>query len=216
MAEGSWYVLRVAVGSEHKVAERLRKWEGFSAFCPMVGEPVIRRGISREVVRPLWPSYCFASWVLGDESWHRVLGEDSEGRLIGIWGVIGGGRPTRVPAEVVNAWIARANTEGQIFDLAAKLEELRRGYAKGSDVRLYGGSWDGFTGTCQWVDDRGASVRVLMFGRETLVHIPHGGETKVIGITTAAEKRTTSRRVRRKIEKAVRQALGFSVAAEAS
>ena len=205
--DGSWYVLRVIVGSEAKVVGELRGWSGFDAFCPWMLESRLQRGRMTEARRPLWPSYVFVSWprLDADRSWLRVVGTDGEGGRFGIWGIIGGANPTRVPAQVVDGWVARANTDGVIVDLAEKLDELRRGYGKGSEVRLVGGAWDGKTGICQWVNERGVSIRVDLLGRAVSVYLPLvGGATKVVPagatpINSAAEYETRARRRRRRM-----------------
>lgn len=217
MPTTDWCVLRVNAGTESRVVKRLKSWDGFDAFCPFAIERPMIRGRIVEQRRALWPSYCFAAWPRRDVSWHRMVGEDSELRLLGLWGVIGGSNPIRVPDAVVQEWVIRAGADGVIFDLAEKLEELRRGYKRGSEVRLLGGLWSGHVGTCEWVDDRGASIRLEVFGRDTPVYLPHAGETKVIGIaaTSTAHLRqkpgrlsppARGRHIRRKLQ-AMRAAL---------
>jgi transcription antitermination factor NusG len=198
-----WYVLRVIVGTEETVVHKLQQWTGFDAFCPWVVESQLRRTRAVEVRRPLWPSYAFVSWPRGDAGcWHRVVGAEGEGRMMGIWGIIGGASPTVVPADVVDAWVQRANRDGVIIDIAEKLEELRRGFGKGSEVRLIGGAWDGHVGVCQWADDRGVSVRIELFGRDIALYLPStGGTTKVAPLAQASVTSydTRSRRKRRKV-----------------
>jgi transcription antitermination factor NusG len=199
-----WFVLRVIVGHEGAVVQKLRQWDGFEAFCPLVVEFQLRHRKMTEIRRPLWPSYVFVSWprANSDHSWHRVVGLDGDGRRIGVWGIIGGGNPTIVPAPVVEEWVRRANRDGVVVDLAEKLDELRRGYGKGSEVRLLGGAWDGHTGICQWVDDRGVSVRVELLGRNVSVYVPLvGSQTKVVPAaqTSVISSLSRLRRKRRKV-----------------
>jgi transcription antitermination factor NusG len=204
----AWYVLRVETGKEETICNRIREWPGIDAFNPKRMEKVERRrrgGDYRRLVtethRSLWPSYLFASWTLDDAyAWQSVVGEWGEGRLLGVFGILGGEFPHIIPNTVVENWIARANHRGVIEDLEAKLAAMRRGFGAGDAVRLSGGQWDGHNGTCQWADHRGTQVRLPLFNRDVAVYVPHiGSGVRVLGGETPANARTLSRRKRRKV-----------------
>jgi transcription antitermination factor NusG len=218
MSTEAWYVLRVETGSEQKICDLLNGWDGFSAFNPKrIERREVRRGrrnaagerptYSVYCNRSLWPSYLFAAWPYNDaHAWQRAVGEWSAARLLGVFGVLGGGEfPDVIPTRVVDGWVARANREGVIVDLDKKLAALKRGYGEGDPVRLIGGQWDGKTGTCQSVDPSGTRVQLSLFNREVSVYIPMVGcGVRVVGGDSPANVRTKSRRRRRQVLRAER------------
>jgi transcription antitermination factor NusG len=202
----AWYVLRVETGKEEAICNRIRQWPGIDAFNPKRMEKVERRrGRTKRIVtelhRSLWPSYLFASWELDDAAaWQSVVGEWGEGKLLGVFGILGGEFPDIIPNAVVEDWIARSNHRGVVEDLEKKLAAMRRGYGAGDAVRLVGGQWDGHTGTCQWADHRGSQIRIPLFNSDVAVYVPHiGSGVRVLGGETPANGRTQSRRKRRKV-----------------
>ena len=214
MTEAAWYVLRISSGYEERVARTLRHTEGFDGFCPMRQEFDLIRNRQVARLRPLWPTYGFASWPLGDAgSWQAVLSGEPylwndgfepspvKSILPGVAGIIGGPKPVEVPRKYVDLLVAEANRDGTIPSLESKLEELRRGYVKGSPVRIQGGAFNEQTGICNWFDSTGVSVEVMFFGRSTAVFIgatdPHVRVVKDdsrVPVTKAAKRRDRDRR----------------------
>lgn len=174
--------------------------DGFDGFCPT--------RIEDQKARPLWPHYSFGRWAKEDAaSWHRVLGDK---RPTGILSVIGGSKPTEIPQATLDFWIARANADGLIVDwsgvledFATKLLELRRGYVKGSAIRIEGGSCDGLSGICNWFDERGVSVTLTFFGRPSIFYISDGGPVNVVRDEGAVSRtKSTKRRERDRVARA--------------
>lgn len=173
MTAAPWFVLRCQTGSEAAIAQRLTSDLAVPAFSPQRIESHVLRGTRRESVRPLWTSYVLASWPRDDaHTWNDVAGRDGLGNLIGVFAIIGGGSPTEVPQAEVQGWIDRADASGVIIDLKEKLADMKRGYRRGDQVRIIGGAFDGATGTCQWVDEKGASITIWLLQRQLCVYVP--------------------------------------------
>ena len=218
MTEAVWYVLRIASGYEDRVSKTLRQTPRFDGFCPMREEFDLIRNKRIARLRPLWPTYGFASWPLNDsECWQAVLSGEPylwhrdgidgpraapvKTILPGINGIIGGPNPLQVPRKYVDLLIAEANTDGTIPSLAEKLAELRLGYTRGSAVKIVGGPFNEQTGVCNWVDHTGTSVTLMIFGRGTPLFIgandPRSRVVKnedIRATTKAAKRRERDRR----------------------
>jgi transcription antitermination factor NusG len=214
MTAAAWYVLRITSGYESRVAKTLQHTPGFDGFCPMRQEHDIVHHQRVARLRPLWPTYGFASWPLDDpERWHAVLSGDPyiwhrdetpetvKSILPGVNGIIGGATPLQVPRKYVDLLIAEANADGTIPSLVDKLEELQRGYTRGSQVMIVGGAFNEHCGTCNWVDKTGTSVELIIFGRSSPVFIGSSDPSvkvvkngDAIGATKSAKRRERDRR----------------------
>ena len=209
MSTSAWYVLRTISGCERSIANQFREWDDFDGFCPTRSEA--------GKTKVLWPTYTFGMWPMTDENWQRVLGERRPTRVPndmlppkGILSIIGGSSPTKIPQETLDFWIERADDEGMIIDwggvlkkLDEKLLEERRGFVKGSAVRIHGGRYaaiaGGCPGTCLWFDEKGVKVSTVWFNRETPVYIADTDEEIVLPDGESLRTSSAKRRARARL-----------------
>ena len=86
-----WYVLHVMTGEEITVRDKLQDLPGANALVPKRKIIERHRGIAKEVVRILFPSYVFVRMELDGENYYAAKG------IPGVYKFLGPGRPVAVP-----------------------------------------------------------------------------------------------------------------------
>jgi transcription antitermination factor NusG len=180
----SWHVIRTVSNQENSVAAQIKE-SGIESFCPMTRVTTVRHGRVTESRQALFRNYTFAKWD-GDnpEQWHTV---NAAKKLLGI---IGGEHPTRVEPGTIEEWQRRADSDGEIVDVAGTVADLKRGYRVGSEVRLQKGRDDAMIGIVVWVDDRAqrVGIRVDILGRTPVV-VRRQREVESVGAPLKTERR---------------------------
>lgn len=190
----TWFVLRVRYMWETKIATAVVELgNGYRSFCPVYRSVVVIRGRKTSIDVPLWTTYVLADWPDdGGTSWHDVMDLD------GVIGVIGGATPMPVQESEVAEWMAQADENGVVTSMDALLARIRRGYGRGDRVKIEGGPFDGATGTCNWYDDSGVSVKTTLLGREINIYVSSAIARVVLDDAVAASPKSRSRRDRRR------------------
>lgn len=156
-----WYVIHTYSGYENKVASNIEKAvesRGLQELITEVKVPTetvteIKDDKKREVERKIFPGYVLVKMILTDDSWYVVR------NIRGVTGFVGpGSKP--VPL-----------TEKEVLDLGVDTKQIEVNYAVGDDVKVIGGSMEGFNGVVESLDTANNKVNVVvsMFGRKTTV-----------------------------------------------
>lgn len=156
-----WYVIHTYSGYENKVAFNIEKAvesRGLQELIAEVKVPTetvteIKDEKKREVERKIFPGYVLVKMILTDDSGYVVR------NIRGVTGFVGpGSKP--VPL-----------TEKEVLDLGVDTKQVEVNYAAGDDVKIIGGSMEGFNGVVESVDTANNKVNVVvsMFGRKTTV-----------------------------------------------
>lgn len=164
----TWFVLRARWGYEASLAKIVNGWgTPFRALCPVNETRWFSRGVAHERLVPLFATYVFVDWEPKDsgEAWHRVVDID------GASGFIGGEFPVAVRESDLQEWIDNVDSNGVVRGLEELLRKLKRGFDRGDRVRIEGGTFGDRIGTCNWTDDRGVNLELIVFGREVSVYV---------------------------------------------
>jgi transcriptional antiterminator NusG len=166
-----WYIVRVQVGREDRIRQRLLlriKQAGLEDKVPEVLLPVetitdIKSGKKRVVKRKLFPGYLMVQMDLNDEVWF-VLKETSG------FGDFVGARGKPVPM-----------TDEEISKILGTMEESREKpklsvqFDKGDRVKIKQGHFENFDGVVDEVNLEKGLVKVIVtiFGRATPVELEY-------------------------------------------
>jgi transcriptional antiterminator NusG len=164
MAESAkWYVVHTYSGYENKVAANLeklvenRRLQDYILEVKIPTEHVveIKDNKRREFDRELFPGYVLVKMVMTDESWYIVRNAN------GVTGFVG---TTTKPTPLTQAEVDRLGVENV---------ELKVDYAPGDTIRIRNGSFEGFAGRVEEIDQENGrvKVRVSMFGRESIAEL---------------------------------------------
>lgn len=82
--ERRWYVVQSKPHQEERVAVQLREQAGLDIYFPKIEVFSPRGGRRAKVVKPLFPSYLFASLIMPDE-WKLVTYTRGVARMLGDW-----------------------------------------------------------------------------------------------------------------------------------
>jgi hypothetical protein len=120
----------------------------------------------------------------------------------GVSGVIGGIDPTPVAEIEVADWVAQADKDGVVTSLDVLLERIKRGYGRGDAVKIEGGTFDGYQGTCDWFNNKGVSINLRgLHGQIIKLYIASDELVRVVSDGSSAIPKTKSgaRRLRRRL-----------------
>lgn len=144
-----WYAVQTQPRRED-VAEARLATLGVAAFCPRYRQRVILHGYRREVVRPLFPGYLFASFDP-----HEILRAVHYAQ--GVRRVVSfGEEPVAVPQELLQCLLARQQDgfvrldQPELFD--------------GQRVEIIAGPFKGYTGLFRAQLSGAARVAILLEG----------------------------------------------------
>jgi len=178
-----WCVLRVASNREiqvRDVLERKIRIEGLGDEIGRILVPTERvkrvRGTQQRVYeRKLYPGYVFMEMRLNDDggiyerSWFMIKEMAGVGDFIGTEG-----KPSPMSDADVN----------KIVHQSEKPEEtpaIQMEFKKGDQIKIKGGSFEGFEGTVEKIDSEKGTIRVIVtiFGREAPLDIEYWQIEKV-------------------------------------
>ena len=130
----SWYAVHTQPRRE-QVAETHLRALGATTFCPRYRQRVILHGYRREVVRPLFPGYLFASFDVSRD--FRAVHYAT-----GVRGVVAfGGEPAVVPPELLTGIETRMENGYVVLP--------PRSFSVGERVEIIDGPFQGHTGIFQ-------------------------------------------------------------------
>lgn len=163
-----WYVLQVFSAQEKKVKKTIEESLAMAQMTDLVGQVLVptehvsevKNGKQRIVERLMWPGYVYINMRLTDESWTYIK------NCNGVISFLGGDKP--VP-------MTNAEIEQLLGELDSKKEKVTQKHQleAGDLIKINEGAFVNFTGTVNEVNaEKGlVSVRVAIFGRETLVEL---------------------------------------------
>ncbi|MDO5656873.1 MAG: transcription termination/antitermination protein NusG [Paracoccus sp. (in: a-proteobacteria)] len=166
-----WYSVSVLSNFEKKVAEAIRQAVAEKGLEDQIEDVLvpteevieIRRGKKVTSERRFMPGYVLVRMEMNDRTYHLV---NSINRVTGFLGQQG--RPIPMRDEEMNPILHRS---GEGATEAAPRNLIR--FEIGEKVNVTEGSFEGFTGTVEEVDDAASRVKVLVsiFGRPTPVEL---------------------------------------------
>lgn len=165
--ERHWYVVHTYSGYENKVKTNLEKRVDsmgmqdkiFRVLVPMEDQIEIKDGKKKTTKKKVFPGYVLVEMHMGDDSWYVVRNTP------GVTGFVGpGSKP-----------IPLREHEAQAILRQMGIEEARPrvDLARGQNVRLVGGPFEGFIGTVDEVllDRSKVRVHISLFGRDTPLEV---------------------------------------------
>jgi transcription termination/antitermination protein NusG len=164
-----WYIVNAYSNFEKKVAEAIRSEAALKGLEDRFEEIIVpteevvevRRGRKVNAERKYFPGYVLVKMDMTDEAYHLVKNTP---RVSGFLG--SGKRPLPVPESEIKRIM------GQMED-AAERPRSTISFAIGESVRVTDGSFMGFVGTVDDVDDGKETLKVAIniFGRATPVEL---------------------------------------------
>lgn len=165
--EKQWYVVHTYSGYENKVKTNLEKRlesmgmqdKIFRVLVPMEEQIEIKDGKKKITKKRVFPGYVLVEMLMSDDSWYVVRNTP------GVTGFVGpGSKPIPLREHEAQAILQQMGIE----DAKPRLE-----LARGQNVRLVDGPFEGFMGTVDEVlADRGkVRVHISLFGRDTPLEV---------------------------------------------
>jgi transcriptional antiterminator RfaH len=157
-----WFLVLTKPVGEALAKTNLER-QGYRVYYPRLSRACRQRGRWVERVVALFPRYLFVQVEVGQQS----LGPVSS--TLGVSCLVRSGtQPTIVPDGLVDELIGREDPQSHLHRLAGE-----RGFARGTPVRVVGGSFDGVEGVFEREDGASRVVVLLrLLGREAPVQIP--------------------------------------------
>ena len=178
-----WFVLRVASNREDQVKDALLRKIQIESLDDLIGRIVVPtekikrvRGSQQRVYdRKLYPGYVFVEMLLSDDGnildkcWYVIKETTGVGDFIGTEG-----KPSPMSETDVNKMLHQA--ESPEDSPAIQME-----FNKDDQIKVKGGSFEGFEGTVEHIDTEKGTVRVIVtiFGRPTPLDIEYWQIEKV-------------------------------------
>jgi len=172
-----WYVLRVASNREEQVRDALLRKVEIEGLQDEIGRIIVptervkrvRGGQQRVYERKLYPGYVFLEMALSDEggireqSWFIIKETAGVGDFIGTEGK---------PSAMSESEVAK------MLNQAERPEEspsIQMEFKKNDQVKIKGGSFEGFEGNVEDIDPEKGTVSVIVtiFGRATPLDIEY-------------------------------------------
>lgn len=178
-----WYVLRVASNREEKVRDTLERKVQIEHLEDLIGRILVptekikrvRGGQQKVLERKLYPGYVFIEMALAedgsvlDKCWFLIKETGGVGDFIGTEGK---------PSPMSDVDVAKMlNQAEQPEDSPTVQMEFNRG----DQIKIKGGSFEGFEGNVEDIDPEKGTVRVIVtiFGRATPLDIEYWQLEKV-------------------------------------
>lgn len=178
-----WFVLRVASNREEQVRDALDRKVQIEGLSDLIGRIMVPtekikrvRGSQQRVYeRKLYPGYVFVEMALAedgsiqDRCWYIIKETTGVGDFIGTEG-----KPT--PMSDVDVAKMLHQVEATEVSPSVQME-----FKKGDQIKVKGGSFEGFEGTVDEIDSEKGSVKVIVtiFGRATPLDIEYWQVEKV-------------------------------------
>ncbi len=177
-AELLWYVLKVQTNREKSIRESLLKRikrEGMSEYFGDIIIPtekvVETKGGKKKVTeRKLYPGYLMIQAVLNDDTWYLVRDTSGVGDFTGS-----AGKPIPMQENEIKRMLGLEETK------EAEPAKIKIDLAVGDVVKIKEGTFEGFEGMIDTVDDASGKVTVLIeiFGRSTPVELEYWQAEKI-------------------------------------
>ena len=161
--QAKWYVVHTYSGYENKVAKNIEKVVESRQLHDLILEvkiptetvDEIKDGKKKEVERKLFPSYVIIKMVMTDDSWYIVR------NIRGVTGFVG---PSSKPIPL---------TQKEVDALGVEERRVEVDYKVGDNVKIVGGSLEGFSGNVTKLDTNAGTVTVVVsiLGRNTPVDL---------------------------------------------
>ncbi|MDE5600347.1 MAG: transcription termination/antitermination protein NusG [Oscillospiraceae bacterium] len=161
--QAKWYVVHTYSGYENKVAKNIEKVVESHQLHDLILEvkiptemvDEIKDGKKKEVERKLFPSYVIIKMVMTDDSWYIVR------NIRGVTGFVG---PSSKPIPL---------TQKEVDALGVEERRVEVDYKVGDNVKIVGGSLQGFSGNVTKLDTNTGTVTVVVsiLGRNTPVDL---------------------------------------------
>ncbi len=145
--ERVWGVVKTHPHKEQIAMAHLER-QNFVTYCPMIQRQVRRGRHTRDVVRPLFPSYVFLHLAPEKEIWRPVLS------TIGVKTLVRFGDQLGLLKDPFIESLRSREVEGVVVKPVSP-------YRTGQDVRIVGGAFDGIVGRILTVDAAGR-LEILM------------------------------------------------------
>jgi transcriptional antiterminator RfaH len=143
-----WFAIQTKPNEEDLAAAQTAKLE-VEVFLPRIKRYKPVCGVSRRIIRPLFPGYFFARFV-------PEISMDSVRFSLGVLRVVGTrGLPVPIEPEIISGIRQRAQPNGLI-----KLDAQR--FKPGDTVRIEEGPFGGFIGKVEQETDEGRRVAILL------------------------------------------------------
>lgn len=159
-----WFCVQTEPKSEHHALLALSEI-GFRSYLPQTVVRHIRYGKREAVLRPLFPSYLFATFDPASDEWGRIY------RVRGVKRVFTDpmGRPVALRSgEIEHVMASGRAGDGAIDPEAPAFDPIPHG----SPVRVTGGPMTDWAGICAWSTDERIGVLMTMFNAERVIPMP--------------------------------------------
>ena len=183
--EMRWYVLKVTSNRERSVRDSLirrihregleeyfgRDEEGqLNVVIPTERIISTRGGKKKVTEEKLFPGYMMVEMVLNDETWYLVRDTGGVGDFTGSQN-----RPIPMEPDEVERMLGRRE------EVAEEAPKIRIAFEVGEVVKIKEGTFEGFEGSIEAIDEASGKVDVLIeiFGRSTPVELDHWQVEKV-------------------------------------
>lgn len=175
--EKQWFVLRVASNREEQVRDTLLQKVQIEGLQDLIGRIVVPmekikrvRGTQQRVYdRKLYPGYVFVEMALAedgnirDNCWYVIKDTTGVGDFIGTEGK---------PSLMSDVDVAKMLHQAEALEASPSIQME---FKKGDQIKVKGGSFEGFEGTVEDIDQEKGTVRVIVtiFGRATPLDIEY-------------------------------------------
>ena len=172
-----WYVLRVAANREELVRDAMMRKVEIEHLEDEVGRIVVPsekvkrvRGTQQRVYeRKLYPGYVFVEMNMTDEgsiperTWFMIKETSGVGDFIGTEGK---------PSAMSDTEVAKMLNQ---VDSTEESPTIQMEFAKGDQIKIKGGAFEGYEGNVEEIDAEKGTVRVIVtiFGRATPLDIEY-------------------------------------------
>ncbi len=166
-----WYIVRVQVGREDRIRQRLLlriKQSGLEDKVPEVLLPVetitdIKSGKKRVVKRKLFPGYLMIQMELSDDVWFALKETNGFGDFVGARG-----KPVPMTDEEISRILGTMEESREKPKLSVQFD-------KGDRVKIKQGHFENFDGVVDEVNLEKGLVKVIVtiFGRATPVELEY-------------------------------------------
>ena len=175
--EKRWYVLRVASNREEQVRDVLERKVEVEGLQDEIGRILVptekvkrvRAGQQRVYERKLYPGYVFVEMAVAEDgsllekSWFVINETNGVGDFIGTEG-----KPSAMSDSDVSKMLNQA-------ERPEETPQVQMEFNKGDQIKVKGGSFEGFEGAVEQIDSEKGTVRVIVsiFGRPTPLDIEY-------------------------------------------
>jgi len=172
-----WYVLRVAANREERVRDTMMRKVEIEHLEDEIGRIVVPsekvkrvRGTQQRVYeRKLYPGYVFVEMLMTEEgsiperTWFMIKETSGVGDFIGTEGK---------PSAMSDTEVAKMLNQ---VDGTEESPTIQMEFAKGDQIKIKGGAFEGYEGTVEEIDAEKGTVRVIVtiFGRATPLDIEY-------------------------------------------